>query len=130
MPANTTFTFMASSRPSTIQVSVICDSLSKRIFSTTFAGTGRLLGIAKRNFGPSDLRCFYDGCSFQCPSMKSMTDHVGKHYDGLRPSVNKKNATSLPIQPSLSAPQFFLTTLYNCLAVICERPPCFGWLSV
>lgn len=38
--------------------------------------------------------------------MKSMTDHIGKHYDGLRPSVNKKNATSLPIQPLLSAPQF------------------------
>ncbi len=39
--------------------------------------------------------------------MKSMTDHVGKHYDGLRPSVDKKKATQVqvPIQRSPSSPR-------------------------
>src|SRR6266542_1089364 len=53
------------------------------------------------------MHCFYDGCRFQCSSMKSMTDHVGKHYDGLRPSVDKKKATQVqvPIQRSPSSPR-------------------------
>jgi len=100
-----TISFMASSRNFTIQVSAIDGSLLKRVFTTILVETGQMLGVAKRIRGPSDyLRCFYDRCTFQCPSMKSMTDHVGKHYGGLRPSVDRKKATWAPKQPS-SRPQ-------------------------
>ena len=96
MTDNTTISFMALSRTFTIQVRVIYDCL-KAVFSTILVDTGQLLGIAKRTRGPSDnLRCFYRSCSFRCPSMKSMTNHIARHYNGLRPSVNKKKATRVP----------------------------------
>ena len=63
-----------------------------------------MLTIAKRLGGPCSLmNCFVEGCTVQQASMKSMTDHIGRHF-GLRVSVNKKKATELSTWPQPSQP--------------------------
>jgi hypothetical protein len=61
-----------------------------------------MLAIAKRLGGPCSLmNCFVEGCTFQKASMKSMTDHIGRHF-GLRVSVDKKKAAQLSTRPQPS----------------------------
>jgi hypothetical protein len=64
-----------------------------------------MLATAKRLGGPCSLmNCFVEGCTVQHASMKSMTDHIGRHFR-LKVSVNKKKATQLfETRPQASQP--------------------------